>query len=233
MPAHRRTALTAGLLYLVTIVASIPALALKTPLLDGTTTTAAASQARLAVVLELLLAAACVGTAVVLHPLLRRCSEALSLGFVAARTVEAATIVVGVLAILGLVAQPQAPSAAGLVALHDAAFLVGPGLIPAVNALCLGTILYRTRLVPRAIPALGLVGAPILLASALATIAGSLDQVSTLAGLLALPIAAWELTLGLWLTAKGFRTDAIEQLADGPRLPAGGVDRGELHGDIA
>jgi len=212
VPAHRRTALIAGVLYLVTIVTSIPALALKSALLDGGTSGRALSDARLAVVLELVLAVACVGTAVVLHPVLRRFGESLSLGFVAARTVEAATIVVGVLAVLALVTLRQAgpdDAAPALVALHDWAFLVGPGLVPAVNALCLGTVLFRSRLVPRVIPAIGLAGAPLLIASAVATVAGSLDQVSTLAGALALPIAAWELSLGVWLTVKGFRPAAL------------------------
>ena len=214
MSTHRRTAAIAGVLYLLTIVTSIPALVLKSPVLAGTVSADALAGARLAMVLELVLAVACVGTAVVLHPVLRRYSEALSLGFVVARTVEAATIVLGMIAVLALGTREPATGAAGpvLVAVHNWAFLIGPGLIPAVNALCLGTVLFRARLVPRIIPTVGLIGAPLLIASALATIAGHLDQVSTLAGALALPIAAWELTLGLWLTVKGFRPEAIEHL---------------------
>lgn len=220
MSPHRRTAAIAGVLYLLTIVTSIPALALKEPLLKGTVSAGTLSGARLAMVLELVLAVACVGTAVVLHPVLRQFSEALSLGFVAARTVEAATIVVGVLAVLGLVTRASVTGRVTgtaepmLVALHDWAFLVGPGLVPAVNALCLGTVLLRARLVPRIIPAVGLVGAPLLIASALATVAGRLDQVSAVAGVLALPIAAWEVTLGLWLTVKGFRREAFDRAVD-------------------
>lgn len=99
-----------------------------------------------------------------------------------------------------------------LIGLHDWAFLIGPGLIPAVNALLLAPPLYRSRLVPRVLPMLGLVGAPLLIGSVIATLLGLVDQVSPLAGLAALPIAAWEIGLGLWLVAKGFRSEAITRL---------------------
>lgn len=57
-------------------------------------------------------------------------------------------------------------------------FLLGPELSPAVNALCLGYVLYRSGLVPRIIPALGLVGAPLLALSVTATLFGVWEQVS-------------------------------------------------------
>lgn len=205
MTPDRRLTLIAGILYLATFATSIPALAMKTPLLVKGTDPALAVGGG---VLEIALAAACVGTAVALHPLLRRRSAALALGFVASRTVEATLILLGVIALLGLTRLPaSAASAAPVLAeLHRWAFLLGPGLIPAANALLLGTILYRHRLVPRIIPLTGLLGAPLLAAAALASIAGVLDQVSPLAGLAALPIALWELAVGLWLTFRGIRT---------------------------
>ncbi len=76
--------------------------------------------------------------------------------------------------------------------------------MPAINALCLATVLYRSRLVPRIIPTIGLIGAPILLASSIGTLFGAWEQVSGPALFLALPIAAWEFSLGVWLTFKGF-----------------------------
>ncbi|HBY23000.1 MAG TPA: DUF4386 domain-containing protein, partial [Propionibacteriaceae bacterium] len=80
---------------------------------------------------------------------------------------------------------------------------LGPGLMPAVNALLLGSVLYQARLVPRLIPLLGLIGAPLLAASALGTLFGVLDQVSPVAGLAALPIALWEASVGVWLLVRG------------------------------
>jgi hypothetical protein len=99
------------------------------------------------------------------------------------------------------------------VAIHDWSFLLGQGLIPAINALLLGWVLYRTALVPRIIPTLGLVGAPLLVASATAISFGLWDQVSVPAAIAVLPIALWELSLGIWLVVKGFRPQAIVELA--------------------
>ena len=92
--------------------------------------------------------------------------------------------------------------------------------MPAINALCLGSVMYRSRLVPRIIPTLGLIGAPLLLASSIGTLFGLHDQVSATAALLALPIAVWEFSLGIWMTFKGFkagdRTEATPLVAAAP-----------------
>ena len=199
----------AGALYLLTVVTSIPALALKDPVLaDPTSAGAAALQ--WAAALEFVLALACIGTAVALFPVLRRVDEATALGFVGSRTLEAAIIVIGVIAMLGvLVAGPAAPA---LVSMHDWAFLLGPGTIPAVNALLLAPLLLRAGLVPRALPLMGLVGAPLLLAASVGTLFGIIDQVSPVGFLSALLIAAWEIGLGFWLVIKGFNPDAVERL---------------------
>jgi hypothetical protein len=92
-----------------------------------------------------------------------------------------------------------------LVAVKDWTFLLGPGYMAVLNALCLGTVLYRSGLVPRIIPALGLVGAPMLFASSTGTLFGLHDQVSGSAMLLMLPIGIWELSVGLYMTFKGFK----------------------------
>ena len=119
----------------------------------------------------LVTALACIGTAVALYPVIKRQSEAASLGFVTTRIYEAGVIVVGVVSLLAVVAIRQAGGAAGtdsaalvavgqaLVAVRDQTFLLGPGVVPGLNALLLGYVLYRSRLLPRVIPALGLIGA--------------------------------------------------------------------------
>lgn len=224
MTRDRRLALIAGALYLLTVVTSIPALALKDPVLGdpGLLTSGGAGLAlQWAALLELVLALSCIGTAVALFPVVRRVDEATALGFVAARTLEAAIIVVGILAMLSLVAvagaADPAASLAGtpgvvLVGLHDWAFLLGPGFIPAVNALLLAPLLLRSGLVPRLIPATGLVGAALLLVSSTGALFGLIDQVSPVSFLAALPIATWEIALGVWLVVKGFRADALRRL---------------------
>jgi hypothetical protein len=85
--------------------------------------------------------------------------------------------------------------------------------MPGLNALLLGYVLYQSRLVPRVIPAMGLIGAPLFLVSACLSILGWNEQISVLSGL-ALPlIFLWELSLGMWLTFKGFRPAAVAALA--------------------
>ena len=216
MSSPRALAATAGALYLVTFVTSIPAAALNAPLLAGTDVEPAASAA--ASVLEVLLALACIGTAVVLFPLIRRAGEIGALGFVASRTLEAGVIITGVVAVLSLSSLREAgtasddPVALLLVEAHRWAFLLGPGLIPAVNALCLAPVLYRARLLPRVIPVVGMIGIPLLTASAFATVFGLFDQTSPVAAALAAPIALWELALGVWLVVRGFRPDAVARL---------------------
>ncbi|MGX5681730.1 DUF4386 domain-containing protein [Schumannella luteola] len=212
MTRDRRLALSAGVLYLVTFVTSIPALALKTAYLTGGAPAAAASAGA---VLELALAASCVGTALALYPITRRVSESLALGFVASRTIEASTIITGVLALLSVVALRDAgESDTVAVALHDSAFLLGPAVMAATNALLLGSVLYRARLVPRIIPLVGLIGAPILLASAVAMLFGLWTQTSPIGALSALPIAVWEFTLGVWLVVKGVRPEPADRNAE-------------------
>ena len=162
----------------MTFVFSIPAVFLLQPVLTDPNyivSAGAERQVLLGAFFDLVTALACIGTAVALYPVLKRQSEAFSIGFVTTRIYEAGVIVVGVVSILALVAIRQAGGAPGtdtpalvavgqaLVSVRDATFLLGPGVVPGLNALLLGYVLYRSRLVPRAIPALGLIGAPLFL----------------------------------------------------------------------
>ena len=99
-------------------------------------------------------------------------------------------------------------------AVRDWTFLLGPGLMPALNAFLLGYLMYRSGLVPRIIPTIGLIGAPLLLASTLGTMLGVNDPQSIWTAIATLPIFVWELSIGLYMTFKGFRPDA--QLLAGP-----------------
>jgi hypothetical protein len=103
-----------------------------------------------------------------------------------------------------------------LVAMHDWTFLIGPGLMAALNALCIGSVMYRSRLLPRWIPTLGLIGAPLLLISCTATLFGAWDQISAPAALLTLPIAVWEFSFGTYMTLKGFKRTAVSEASFAP-----------------
>ncbi|WP_426592864.1 DUF4386 domain-containing protein [Cellulomonas sp. McL0617] len=215
----RRTARIAGWLYLATFVTSIPARALYGPALEHGWILGSGSVAgvQLGLVLDVLCALAGIGTAVALFPVVRRQSEGVALAFVGSRTLEAAGLVLGVVSLFAVVTLRQAGGEAAtlsttgdaLVALHTWAYLVGPGVLSGVNALLLGSLMYRSRLVPRVIPLVGLIGAPLLLASDVATMFGAFGQFSSPAAVAAFPVALWELSVGLWMAFKGFRPSPI------------------------
>ena len=92
-----------------------------------------------------------------------------------------------------------------LVAFNNWTFLLGQSFLPVANALLLGSLLYRSRLVPRIIPLMGLIGAPLLLTSDVGVLFGLWPQVSVLTVIGALPIAVWEFSLGVYLVVKGFK----------------------------
>ena len=216
----RKTALVAGIFYLITFV-SIPTLVLYGPLQnhrDWILGSGGHTAVLVGGFLEVIVALAGIGTAVTLYPVLKRQHEGFALGFVAARVLEAGMIFTGVVSLLSLVTLRQdlggaaGANAAALVttgashvAVYNATFLLGQSLMPGINALLLGTLLYRSRLVPRIIPLIGLIGAPLLIGGVIAALFGGIDQHSSLAALTALPVAAWELSLGVWLVVKGFR----------------------------
>jgi hypothetical protein len=216
MTAQRKTALVAGALYLLTFV-SIPTLALYSSAHDPNFIVGPGPDTGIFFggILEVIVALASFGTAVALYPVLKRQNEGVALGFVGSRVLEAGTIFAGVACLLSLVSLRQAgagPDALvtghALVAMYDQTFLLGQSVLPAVNALLLGSLLYQSRLVPRALPLLGLIGAPLLVAGDIAVLFGLLDRTATPVLLLALPIALWEFSLGVWLVVKGFNVSA-------------------------
>ncbi|WP_205754721.1 DUF4386 domain-containing protein [Pseudarthrobacter sp. NamE5] len=190
MDSVRKTALIAGVFYLVISASYIPAVFLLGPVLSDASYIISPGDDTGVVwgcLLDLINAFACVGTAVALFPVVRRQNDSLALGFVTARTLEAAVIAIGVVSLLAVVtlrqsgaanAEPGTLVSAGqaLVAVRDWTFLLGLGTIPAFNALLLGYLLFRSRLVPRVIPILGLIGAPLLLVSAITTMFGINSQ---------------------------------------------------------
>lgn len=91
----------------------------------------------------------------------------------------------------------------GLVAVRDWTFVIGPGTA-GLNALLLGTLMYRSRLVPRAIPTIGLIGAPIYYSAVIAIMLGVTEPGGIWQGIGGLFMFAWELLLGLWLVFRGF-----------------------------
>lgn len=217
----RRTAFAGGLLYLITFIASIPAALLLQPMVsdpDWIVSTAAAGDVRFAILLDLVNALACIGTAVALYSVVKREHEGLALGFVTTRMFEAAVIAIGVVSILAVVTlqDPSATGAqaasliavgSGLVAVRDWTFVLGPGMA-CLNAVMLGTLLFRSGLVPRWMPALGLIGAPIFGSWVVGMVLGLTQTGTAWHSISVAPIFIWELSIGLWMTFVGFRRSA-------------------------
>jgi hypothetical protein len=229
--SFRKTALAGGILYLLTFLGSIPAAILVGPAISGPNYvlgSGADQQVTLGLVLELVNVISCFGCAVALFSVIRREHEGLAVGYLATRLFEAATITIGIVSLLALVslrqqgaatgdAESLAPAGSALVAIRTAAMTIGPNMA-AFNALMLGTALYRARLVPRWIPALGIIGAPILISWVIGTILGLTGANTLFQGIAVFPFFTWELALGLWLTFKGFNKNSRIGLAEQARL---------------
>jgi Domain of unknown function (DUF4386) len=224
-PAMRRSARIAGVWWIVTFVTSIPALLLYDPLLNDTNfilSTSAETRIQVGAFLEVGLVISGIATAVAMYPVLKRQSESLALGYVGCRIVESCMIAVGIVSVLSvLTLREDLAGAAGtdaatlgtvgrsLVAVHDATFLLGPAFCAGVgNGVLLGYLMFRSGLVPRRMAMIGLVGGPLALVTATAVLFGAWEQTSAAGFFLTLPEAVWELSLGVYLVVRGYKSSA-------------------------
>jgi hypothetical protein len=220
MVSHRKISLTAGIIYLLTMV-SIPTLALYGQVKGANYILGAGpdTAAMLGGLSEVIVALAGIGTAVVLFPVLKKQNEGAALGLVAARVLEASTLFLGVAFLLSIVTLRQTGAGTAalvssnvLVTLYNRIFLLSQSFLPAVNDLLLGFLLYKSRLVPRALSLIGIVGGPVLIAGFLAVLFGLIGQDAPLRALAALPVFLFEFSLGVWLIVKGFNPSAATKL---------------------
>jgi hypothetical protein len=218
--SDQKAARVFGVLFLITFATSIPAVALFQPVLDDPVGYVANggsdNQILFGAFLELLLIIANIGTAVVVYPILKRQNHPLALGYVTARIVECAFILVGVLAVLSIVTLSQQDAggdegaiAYTLAALKDWTFILGPGWVVGWgNGLILGYLMYTSELVPRRLAMFGLVGGPLIVLSGTLVLFGVIDQGGTAQGIATLPEFVWELGLGIYATFWGFRASS-------------------------
>ena len=217
MNSRRKHSLAAGVFYLLTFV-SIPTLALYRSVRGPNFVTGPGpdSPVILGVLLEMVVALAGIGTAVALYPIVKRQGESRAVGFVASRTLEAATIYVGIVSLMSIVTLRQSGAGAsalataqGLAAQYRWTFLFGQSFIPAINGVLLGSLLYESRLVPRWLPVLAFIGATLLVVLWFAVLFGFVPPISPFAAVATLPIAVWEFSLGVYLTFWGFKPTPI------------------------
>src|SRR3954469_6834921 len=166
-----------------------------------------------------------IGTAVVIFPIVRRQNEELALGYVTARVIECTFILVGILAMLGVITLRNQVAGASegtvaytLAAIKDWTFLLGPAWVVGWgNGLILGYLMYCAELVPRPAAWLGLIGGPLIIVSGTAVMFGGDHPSNTqhsLQGLATIPEFLWELFLGVYCTFKGFRPSSPILRAD-------------------
>ena len=234
MSSTRKTALVAGIFYLITFI-SIPTLALYGPIKnhrDWILGSGGHTAVLVGGFLEVIVALAGIGTAVTLYPVVKRQNEGVALGFVTARVLEASMIFAGVVSLLSLVTLRQdlgaaagantaalVTTGASHVAVYNWTFLLGQSLMPAINALLLGSLLYRSRLVPRIIPVHRAHRRPAAHRLRHRDAVRRHRPPTPVLALAALPVAAWELSLGVWLVVKGFKPSPITAAMDAASTP--------------
>jgi Domain of unknown function (DUF4386) len=219
--SHRKISLVAGVFFILTIIASIPALILFGPVLnDPNYIVGAGADTRVfwGAFLEVITVIANIGTAVTLFSILKRQDEGFALGYVATRVLEGTIMVVGIICVLSVVtlrqdfagvagADAASLTTAGksLVAIKDWTFIFGPDFCAGIgNGILLGYLMYTSGLVPRRMALLGVIGGPLAVVAATGELFGLIEQASAPDFLLTLPEIAWELSLSIWLIVKGF-----------------------------
>lgn len=218
----RRIATLTGWLWIVTFVTSIPArFILYAPILREPNYLTGVGQAAWALVaggaiLELFLIISNIGTAVVPFSIHKRFSEPGAVAFVSARIMESVFIAIGIVSMLAVAtvraAAPSGTTAAlgqMLVAVYEWSFRIGPGFFVGVgNGLILGYMMYRSELVPRRMAVLGLIGGPLLILSGIAVIFDIIEGGGSIQGVMTIPEALWELSIGIYLIVRGYRPSA-------------------------
>ena len=218
MSSTRKTALVAGILYLLTFV-SIPTLALYSSIHGPNYILGHGPDTSVIIggILEIIVALAGIGTAVGLYPVLKKQNEGVALGLVGSRILEAGTIFMGVMFLLTVVTLRQTTpdawalgSSRTLVIMYDRMFLIGQSFMPAINDILIGFLLYQSRLVPRGLSMIGLLGGPVLIVGDICVLFGLIGQRDSMTGLFAVPVAIFEFALGIYLIVKGFNSTPPE-----------------------
>jgi hypothetical protein len=219
---YRRIATYTGWLWVITFITSILArFVFYTPVRDHRDyVTGAGSDAKTLIaagaLLEILLIIANVGTAVVPFSIHKRVNETGAVAYVTARLVECTFIAIGIVCMLAISTLRQdAPSGTtpalgqGFEAVYEWSFRIGPGIIVGVgNGLILGWLMYTSGLVPRGLAMFGLIGGPLLIITGTLVIFDVIKAGGPVQGIMTIPEAFWELSLGIYLIVKGYRTSS-------------------------
>jgi hypothetical protein len=222
MNSYRRTALTAGVLFIVATAASLVSSAVENPVLARTDYLIGVSNTPNAIyaggLAALIAAGTSVGIAIALYPVLQRRGASLALGSLVFRTIEAVMYTVGAVTLLSLLtvgqlfARAASADRASVQAIGDALMgLYQESVLAGVFAFAVGAfmyyyVFYRSQLIPRWLSGWGIAGVLLMLGASLAAQFSGNPVTSYV--ILILPIAVQEMVLAVWLIAKGFSPSA-------------------------
>lgn len=227
MKANRNNAIAAGILFILAAVAAIAGRILYGPILTDPEYiikgTAHETQILWGAFFEILTAFAVIGTPIALFPVLRKYNQSMAIATVSFRLLEGTMIIVGILSLLTIVTLSHTFTnevntdnssylLAGktLLALQNWTFAFGPNIALGPSTFLTGFLLYRSKLVPRFISIMGMVGGPLILTCGVLVMFGVFPQVSLLGGLLAIPVFLYEMSLAIRLLSRGFNTMEVD-----------------------
>ncbi|RUS48847.1 DUF4386 domain-containing protein [Cohnella sp. AR92] len=229
MTQDRRNGIIIGIFYIVAAVTSVIAVLCYDPVLSDnwylSVMNGWKTKVLIGVLNDLFLVLSAVGTAVMLFPYLRRWNEHLALGYLCFRFMEAVFIAIGAVSILGLLQLSIHYEANDLTdqenllgigyllqGFHRWTSMLGPNFMLGVNTALYSYLLFRTRLVPRPLALFGIVTAVLVFIAGLLEMFGAIEPVSAVKGFLALPVGVYEMSLAVWLIAKGFSKQNLASL---------------------
>jgi hypothetical protein len=172
----------------------------------------------LGAILILVDCAAVVILAVLLYPVLKRYNKPIALGYVGFRIIECTTLIIAVISTLLLITLSQDYVKAGapgdsyfqtigtlLKEVHYWTYQIVILIFSSIFGTLLAYLLYQSKLIPRFISILGLVGYPLLLPMALFGIFGY-GEIT----ILLIPGGLFEILFPIWLIFNGFDSPAID-----------------------
>jgi hypothetical protein len=228
MNTNKNRATTVGVLFILAAVTSIIGLILYESILNDADYIVKVSvsemQVRWGIFFETVTAFTVIGTSIALFPVLKKYNETMALGTVCFRLLEATMIVIGIICLLTIGTlhheyskEINSPGSGYLVigkmlvAIRNWTFLYGPNVVLGPSTLMTSYLLFKLRLVPRFITALGLVGGPLISTCGVLVMFGVFPQISIWGVLLAIPVFLYEMSLAIWLISKGFNSSVISK----------------------
>ena len=225
MKTNRSSAILAGVLFIIAAAAAITGVLLYNPILKDPAyiinTTPHETSVLWGAFFEIVTALAVFATPLALCPVLKKYNERMALACIGFRHLEAAMILIGILSLLTIVtlnhefSKEIKPDTAAylivgksLLTFRDWTFSFGPNILLGPSTLMTAYLLHQSKLVPRIISTLGLVGGPLISTCGILVVFGVFSQVSVWAGLLAIPVFLYEMSLAIWLLVKGFNSPA-------------------------